>query len=80
MSEETKPFEGNEPNPSATEAGIPSDPAKADEDELDAKVKENLGAHLDPVEEEKKEPEAYPLRYVEDSFDVRTKLGAMFSC
>lgn len=58
MSEETKPFEGNDPNPSATEAGIPSDSAKAEEEELDAKVKENLGAHLDPVEEEKKEPEA----------------------
>jgi len=58
MSEETKPFEGNEQNPSATEAGIPSDPAKAEEDELDARVKENLGSHLEPVEEEKKEPDA----------------------
>lgn len=27
-----------------------------------------------------KEPEAYPLRYVEDSFDLRTQLGARFSC
>jgi len=29
---------------------------------------------------EEKEPEAYTLRYVEDSFDSRTQLGTMLNC